>query len=238
MVRSMPFSCFQNGPSWWSRLSAVLGYYGSKYSNNVLYTGLHIKFAWVTSITYRLQLLSQRVRWVSITVQAQGHLPTPEYYFSFNFFSRDETDSTWYCGLLCQPPMIDDDDDDDDYDCGANGGMRTGRGNRSTRRKLASVPHCPPQIPHELTQAWTRTAAVGSRQLTAWAMARPLLWLCHNFAMNTVFQAFFITLLVQHGLGKQIFTLEELTNSHIIIRLNSTSTSHITGHLRHFCHLG
>jgi hypothetical protein len=39
--------------------------------------------------------------------------------------------------------------DDDDY--GAVGGMRIGRGNRSTRRKPAPVPLCPPQIPHDLT---------------------------------------------------------------------------------------
>jgi hypothetical protein len=31
-----------------------------------------------------------------------------------------------------------------------------------------------PQIPHDLTWAWTRDAAVGSRQLTASAMERPL----------------------------------------------------------------
>jgi hypothetical protein len=43
-----------------------------------------------------------------------------------------------------------DDDDDDDDECGALGGMRFGRGNRSTRRKLAPVLHCPPQIPHDL----------------------------------------------------------------------------------------
>jgi hypothetical protein len=35
------------------------------------------------------------------------------------------------------------------------------------------VPLCPPQIPHDLTRARTRAAAVGSRRLTAWAMARP-----------------------------------------------------------------
>jgi hypothetical protein len=35
-------------------------------------------------------------------------------------------------GLLYQPRMIYDDDDDDDY--GAIGGMRIGKGNRSTRR--------------------------------------------------------------------------------------------------------
>jgi hypothetical protein len=48
--------------------------------------------------------------------------------------------------------------------------MRIGRRDRSTRRKLAPVPFCPPQIPHDLTQA----AAVESRRLTGWAMARPI----------------------------------------------------------------
>jgi hypothetical protein len=47
----------------------------------------------------------------------------------------------------------------------AFGEMRIGRGNRSTRRKPAPAPFCAPQIPHELT----RTAAVRSRQITAWA---------------------------------------------------------------------
>jgi hypothetical protein len=46
-------------------------------------------------------------------------------------------------GLLYQPRMI-----DDAY--GAVGGMMIGRGNRSTRRKPAPVPLCPPQIPHDL----------------------------------------------------------------------------------------
>jgi hypothetical protein len=44
---------------------------------------------------------------------------------------------------------------DDDY--GAVGGMRIGRGNRSTRRKPALVSLCPPQIPNDLT--WDRTRA-------------------------------------------------------------------------------
>jgi hypothetical protein len=66
-------------------------------------------------------------------------------------------------GLLYQPRMIDD-------ECGAVGGMRIGRGNRSTRRKPAPLPLCLPQIPHDLTWDRTRTAAVGSQRLTAWAM--------------------------------------------------------------------
>jgi hypothetical protein len=38
----------------------------------------------------------------------------------------------------------------------------------------------PPQIPHDLTWDQTRAAAVGSRRLTVWAMARPaalVIWL-------------------------------------------------------------
>jgi hypothetical protein len=45
-----------------------------------------------------------------------------------------------------------------DYDDGETGEM-IGRGNRSTRRKPAPVPLCPPQTPH--------AAAVGSQRLTA-----------------------------------------------------------------------
>jgi hypothetical protein len=37
----------------------------------------------------------------------------------------------------------------DEGDCGAIGGMKIGRGNRSTRRKPAPAPFCPPQIPLE-----------------------------------------------------------------------------------------
>jgi hypothetical protein len=69
-------------------------------------------------------------------------------------------------GPLYQPRMIDD-------ECGVVGRMRTGRGNRSTLRKPAPVPLCPPQIPHNLTWDRTRAAAMGSRRLTAWPMARP-----------------------------------------------------------------
>jgi hypothetical protein len=65
-------------------------------------------------------------------------------------------------GLFYQPRMIDDDDD-----CGAVGGIRIGRGNRSTLRNPAPVPLDPPQIPHDLTLARTRAAAVGSRRLSA-----------------------------------------------------------------------
>jgi hypothetical protein len=43
-----------------------------------------------------------------------------------------------------------------DYDDGEIDGIMIGRGNRSTRRKPAPVPLCPPQTPHA---ARTRTRA-------------------------------------------------------------------------------
>jgi hypothetical protein len=82
-------------------------------------------------------------------------------FFYYSWYSETDCESTWYCGLSYQPQMI------DDGDCGAIGGMKIGRGNRSTRRKPAPVPLCPPQIPHDLNRARTRAAAVGSQRLTA-----------------------------------------------------------------------
>jgi hypothetical protein len=64
-------------------------------------------------------------------------------------------------GLFYKPQVI------DEGDCGAIGGMKIGRENRSTRRKPASAPLCPPQIPHDQTRARTRAAAVGRQRLTA-----------------------------------------------------------------------
>jgi hypothetical protein len=60
-------------------------------------------------------------------------------------------------GLLYQPQMI------DDGVCGAIGEMKIGRGNRSTQRKPAPVPLCPPQIPHDQTRVRTWATAAGSQ---------------------------------------------------------------------------
>jgi hypothetical protein len=49
-----------------------------------------------------------------------------------------------------------------DYDDGEFGGMKIGRINRSIRWKPAPAPLCPPQIPLDQTQAWTRATAVRS----------------------------------------------------------------------------
>jgi hypothetical protein len=46
-------------------------------------------------------------------------------------------------GLVYKPQMT------DEGDYGAISGMKIGRGNRSTRRKPAPAPLCPPQIPHD-----------------------------------------------------------------------------------------
>jgi hypothetical protein len=58
-------------------------------------------------------------------------------------------------GLLYQPQMI------GEGDCGAIGGMKIGRGNRSTGTKLTPAPLCPPHIPLDQTRARTQAAAVG-----------------------------------------------------------------------------
>jgi hypothetical protein len=68
--------------------------------------------------------------------------------------------------LLHQPRIVDDERE-------TFGGMRIGRGNRSTWRKPVPLPFRPPHMPHDPTWARTRAAVVGSRRLTAWAMARP-----------------------------------------------------------------
>jgi hypothetical protein len=52
-----------------------------------------------------------------------------------------------------------------DYDDGEIGGM-IGRVNRSTWRKPASMPLCPPQTPHA-ARTRTRATVVGNQQLTA-----------------------------------------------------------------------
>jgi hypothetical protein len=56
-------------------------------------------------------------------------------------------------GIFYQPRMK-------DYESEATGGMSSRR-NSNTQRKPASVPLCPTQIPHTLTQVQTRVAAVG-----------------------------------------------------------------------------
>jgi hypothetical protein len=60
--------------------------------------------------------------------------------FVFNLYGGTLGTATT-TGLLYQPWMI--------GDCGEIGGMKIGRGKRSTRRKPAPAQLCPPQIPHD-----------------------------------------------------------------------------------------
>jgi hypothetical protein len=62
-----------------------------------------------------------------------------------------------------------------DCEDGEFGGMKIGRGNRSTRREAVSAPIRPPQISLDQTRARTQTTAVGSQRLTTWVMARHFL---------------------------------------------------------------
>jgi hypothetical protein len=49
--------------------------------------------------------------------------------------------------------------DPGDYDNGGFGGMNIGKGNRSTHRKPAPAPPCPPQIPLNQTRHRNRATA-------------------------------------------------------------------------------
>jgi hypothetical protein len=54
-----------------------------------------------------------------------------------------------------------------DYEYGEFGGMKIGKGNRSTQRKPVPAPLCPPQTPLDHARDQTRAAEVGSQRLTA-----------------------------------------------------------------------
>jgi hypothetical protein len=51
-----------------------------------------------------------------------------------------------------------------DYDDGKNGGMMIGRGNRSSRRKPAPVPLCPPQTAGRGGKPATNRLSYGTAQ--------------------------------------------------------------------------
>jgi hypothetical protein len=84
------------------------------------------------------------------------------------FLVLDETESIWYVShylAYCTSPGW-------WWWCGRIGG-KIGRGSLRARKGSAPVPLCPPQIPHGLTLARTRSAAIGSQWLTAWPTAWP-----------------------------------------------------------------
>jgi hypothetical protein len=99
------------------------------------------------------------------------HLLLVSYYCVFLFYSWwVETKSAWYCGhcltycTSCTWEMMNVEQSVE--------GELTGRV-EILGDNLTSVPLCPPQTSNNLTRARNRAAAVGSRRLTIWAMARP-----------------------------------------------------------------
>jgi hypothetical protein len=66
----------------------------------------------------------------------------PVFFFFLNYEWGGTLGIAATTGLLYQPRMI------GDGDCGEIGGMKIGKGNRSSRRKPAPAPLCPPQSPH------------------------------------------------------------------------------------------
>jgi hypothetical protein len=102
------------------------------------------------------------VQMISSAPLSQTSDVLPFFYFYLFFYLCDGTLGTAATtGLLYQPWMI------GEGDCGEIGGMRIGKGNRSTLRKPVPAPLCPPQIPHDWTQVSTQAITVGSQQLTA-----------------------------------------------------------------------
>jgi hypothetical protein len=87
------------------------------------------------------------------TINIRLSPPPDKHTIPFFYYQWGETKSLGSAatsGLLYKLQMI------AEGDCGAIGGMKIGRGNRSTRRKPASAPLCAPQIPHDQTRARTR----------------------------------------------------------------------------------
>jgi hypothetical protein len=95
----------------------------------------------------------------------------------------------WHCGHSW--PIVPASGDSED-DCGEADVMYIGRGNRSSRRKPAPAPLLSiTKFPHDQTRVITRAAAVGSRRLTAWSMARP------RSPSNAEFRRYWVHILAQ-----------------------------------------
>jgi hypothetical protein len=133
-----------------------------------MYILYHLEQLWLHLHDISKYAFAKGCRLLGITAALTGRYPCskPRLFFFLRWSGTQLTITEANTGLLHQPRMIDDDE------CRAIGGM-LGRGNQSTRRKPAPVPLCLPQIPHDLTRARTRAAAMGTRRLTAWATGRP-----------------------------------------------------------------
>jgi hypothetical protein len=83
------------------------------------------------------------------------------------FFFNSGLWGYWHCGHSW--PIVPASGDSKD-DCGEADWQGKPKFSEKTCPSATFVHH---KIPHDQTPVWTRAAAVGSRRLTAWAMARP-----------------------------------------------------------------
>jgi hypothetical protein len=107
-------------------------------------------------------------------------LTTPNWK-SLDFFiilSGVRLGSTWYCGHYW--PIVPTLDDRWWWLWSNCWEWRLAEETEVLRENLPLAPLCPPQIPHDNTRFRTRTAAVESQRLTAWAMSRPLFCMLHS----------------------------------------------------------
>jgi hypothetical protein len=88
--------------------------------------------------------------------------------------------------------------------------MRIGRRNGRSQRKPAPIPLFPPQVLYDLTWGRTRVASMGSRRLTALAMAQPNVLVFQRFRLLKR-EHFLMTRLVCNGMTMLLkFALEWL----------------------------
>jgi hypothetical protein len=105
-------------------------------------------------------------KWTEIISWFSSNTLFPTYFLWWSGTESNITQATNFPSVLAP----------DDDECGAVGGMKVGKGNRSTWRKHASAPLCPTQIPHELNWARSRTTAVESERLNACPIALQSMW--------------------------------------------------------------
>jgi hypothetical protein len=123
-----------------------------------------------------------------------------------------------------------------DYDTKIGGTI--GRGNRSTRRKPAPLPLCPPQTPHA-ARTRSQAAAVGSQRLTALATARPSRCLAMNIYSNFTISTFGRHVTIYYNLNMWILIshcniLQEFTAiGNLLTMLHPVCVAQIVGN----CHI-
>jgi hypothetical protein len=122
------------------------------------------------NLSKKFILLHENIRphtenWTKATLAAVGreitnHLPySPDFFFLFGLWDYRHCGHSW--------PIVPASGDNED-DCGEHDWQGKPKFSENAPAPLLSITKS-----HVPTRVWTRAAAVGSRRLTAWAMARP-----------------------------------------------------------------